>query len=503
MSKRNDANVGKNRLKRCKYVSDEAEEEGGEGKAPEESDGESADGYPSDDSFVAPEDDGEEDDGEEEAVNPLWDYSQGPPSQVHNKVDLTASDSEEEEVKQAVVAPPAPADNAAVPAAAQPPQPEVHDDGKELPPGQDDVDIGQPATKGKFDFRKVRGHFTYKGHIDKDVILKHMGKTTKVASYSIVHEEGAHRKGERPYKHTHALIRWGEAMHVRKADWFDIGGVHPHIQHVDSVAHWSNLVEYHTKAPLGLWTFNTDQGVANPQKDAIEALKTLVGRRATMLEIYEHPAVAVAAQRYPAWFKSVLPLVRQQPEDNFVLSEKPEHSWWIDAITIAIGRDDYAFKYPARTGGRWIFWFWSAAARTGKTTVANHIVSECGTSAQLVKNTERLGTMVHGYVEALCPPIVVFDCGRADPVNEKSAKTFMENLKDGAVTSTMYGGGVQRFQPCTIFVFANEPPQDEFNGGLSADRLSETTFDISEIEDRKKLHALVEKNLVPVPKQDN
>ena len=110
--------------------------------------------------------------------------------------------------------------------------------------------LGQVLGVGNFSDRKFRfqaekGHFTFPGHIDFDIIINKAievggGDQTSVMRISLVHELGADTEAglsaedHRRYEHTHAAIQWTKIIDRRNCRFMDVqwegNEVHPNIQ---------------------------------------------------------------------------------------------------------------------------------------------------------------------------------------------------------------------------------------------------------------------------------
>jgi len=118
-----------------------------------------------------------------------------------------------------------------------------------------------------FKFQSQAAHFTYKTHIDHNIILQ-LFETLKpngstIEWYSIVWEaphntDDAAQQAATPYAHTHAAVRFSKRPNKRGANFADltIDGVviHPHVQPIGQKQHAIRIYNiYHKKAPIQLW----------------------------------------------------------------------------------------------------------------------------------------------------------------------------------------------------------------------------------------------------------
>lgn len=117
--------------------------------------------------------------------------------------------------------------------------------------GSNDVQPG-----GRFLFSSKKGHLTYAGHLDWQVLLSLVGGATELVWYSVVWERG-HGDGDNDgvrYDHTHFAFERKRKLSSRDCRKFDVDGIHPHIRSSIDAEHASRLYwEYHRKEPVQLW----------------------------------------------------------------------------------------------------------------------------------------------------------------------------------------------------------------------------------------------------------
>lgn len=110
----------------------------------------------------------------------------------------------------------------------------------------------------RFLFSSKKGHLTYAGHIERDVLLALVGGAAELVWWSVVWEQGHDGDddggGITPYDHTHFAFERKRKFCTRDVRRFDVGGVHPHIRSSIDAEHASRLYwEYHRKSPVQLW----------------------------------------------------------------------------------------------------------------------------------------------------------------------------------------------------------------------------------------------------------
>ena len=133
---------------------------------------------------------------------------------------------------------------------------------------------GHGHGERKFRFEAMKGHFTFPGHIDMDILAKKAvevggGNPLNVMRISIVHELGSETErgltetDSRRYEHTHMAVQWRKKVDKTSARFMDVEvpidfeqseQVHPNIQCKKSAAWFKGLFyEYHRgkKAKIG------------------------------------------------------------------------------------------------------------------------------------------------------------------------------------------------------------------------------------------------------------
>lgn len=93
-------------------------------------------------------------------------------------------------------------------------------------------------------------HLTYKTHIDHKKLLEHLRQvcSSEMKWWSVVWETG-HSVGT-PYDHTHVAFQLMKRLQTRLSNKFDLDGIHPNVQLLNSKEHIKHVWEYHLKDPL-------------------------------------------------------------------------------------------------------------------------------------------------------------------------------------------------------------------------------------------------------------
>lgn len=137
-----------------------------------------------------------------------------------------------------------------------------------------------------------------------------------------------------------------------------------------------------------------------------------------------------------------------------ILDEKSFYDWQTKVIDIISQPPD----------DRAVYWFWSTAGRTGKSTFAKYLVAK--KNALFFEEGRKADIMKLIFDADLDDKnLIVIDIPRANR-NKVSYKSI-ESIKNGMIYSSKYEGGYKLFNSPHVIVFANEPPDEE---QLSADR---------------------------------
>lgn len=132
----------------------------------------------------------------------------------------------------------------------------------------------------------------------------------------------------------------------------------------------------------------------------------------------------------------------------------PNKDWQIDILNIINTEAD----------DRTVHWFWSNAGGVGKSQFAKYCVA---TQNCLFFEEGKKADIMHLIFEAPEERLhtMIIDVPRAN--GNKVSYKAIESIKNGMIYSPKYEGGYKLFNSPHIFVFANEPPQEE---QLSSDR---------------------------------
>ena len=116
----------------------------------------------------------------------------------------------------------------------------------------DITDLGRDLTagckKGEFRLNAKQIHLTYKTHLIKAEFKAWLydlcGGDDRVDELYLAHESGDKAV---PYPHTHVVCKLGFRPNWKNASKLDYNSIHPHIQVLQTKAHWDNAVRYMAK----------------------------------------------------------------------------------------------------------------------------------------------------------------------------------------------------------------------------------------------------------------
>jgi len=126
---------------------------------------------------------------------------------------------------------------------------------------------------------------------------------------------------------------------------------------------------------------------------------------------------------------------------------------------------------------RSIYWVWSEAGKTGKTSFVKHMLD---TGNTVVINKGKYSDMMNQMfnipydpTDAVYPDTVLVDIPRS---MRRISYAALEAIKSGIITNSKYETGTKRIPDVHIVVFANFPP-DKKNRDISSDVIIEINVD--------------------------
>lgn len=274
----------------------------------------------------------------------------------------------------------------------------------------------------KFRFANQYVMLTYKTWIEKKAMRQYFKDNFGAKEVEIAHETGAEG-----YQHTHIVINFGKAFQSRNVRVFDINEIHPHIQPFKR-HEWDTKINYIAKE---------DPENAHLKK---KTLPTLASKIWTCETVHE----ALLTAQKPSDVPGIIALYNNKPKfekiDNFELRK-----WQQEVYNMLQTKAD----------DRKIIWIRDKNGGAGKSRFAKFMALNHG--AVLLKQFGALRDVSQIIADAVekgwNQQVIMIDLARS--FADRDIYTALENLKDGAVTSTKYAGKTVTFESPHIVVTAN------------------------------------------------
>lgn len=306
--------------------------------------------------------------------------------------------------------------------------------------------------------------FTYKTHINKkklEEFFKHVSPKREISFFRAAHENG---DVECNYLHTHLLISWTTPMVTKNQRNFDfpiveegeVVYIHPHIKVLKNLKAVQDAKKYIAKEDPE----NADL-IITTTVTIMNQVETAQSQKEFFREIIESDS--------NAWKNSLaLEKIYQifRPHKSVVNNWNPHFSWHHHLVWIL----------EKKVNPRKIIWIFDRKGNTGKTAIARYLYCLDPESVLLSKDmgvSRDAATIVssaleHGWNSKIC----LIDLPR-NAENHGRMYQWLEEIKDGFVTTVKYHGETQIFPNPHLVVFSNWPPKVK---ALSIDR-----WDIMEI----------------------
>lgn len=303
----------------------------------------------------------------------------------------------------------------------------------------------QVEVEREFRINNKRLLFTYSqaGHFNKDEFTGWMRSlfTIPIVTIRMAHENG--ENGDNP--HTHAVVEWERAVQTRNKRLFDYNGFHPNIKPLPSAKAMIDALDYIAKE---------DPANADLKKKASGGLVNLVNRHKTLID-----AIGAEAEKFTdvSGIMQIFNLKNNVPKR---FNWEPHLDWHHELVAMCEETPD----------PRKIIWYYDSAGNNGKTAMAKWlymnypndwlVCKDMGTSrdaATIVTNALSSGWTGWGFI---------LDLPRSAE-NHTRIYSYLEEIKDGFVTSQKYNGRTAVFDNPHVVVMANWLPQVH---ALSRDR---------------------------------
>lgn len=296
------------------------------------------------------------------------------------------------------------------------------------------------SNEKKFRFQNSAALLTYKRHINKHNYVRWFTKLTNQTPVFIrlAHETGSHEDGGEDYNHTHVVFKVEKRIDTINQRFFDYKDVHPHIKVLKHKKAIDDAKRYIAKEDpenedllddenivKGIWAKNSVQDAlttyVKKPADAM-GIVTLFNMKACNVEINDEDIPNMR------WHQELMKEVSEKP----TISQRRKVVWYCDPNG---GCEKTKFaRYQILTNPS--MWFVSKDMGTSKD------------AATVIKNALSAGWTGHG---------MIIDLPR-QARNHKRMYTYIEEIKDGMVTTQKYNGQTCVFNIPHLIIFANWMP---------------------------------------------
>jgi len=298
-----------------------------------------------------------------------------------------------------------------------------------------------PVPESKFRFQNSMAMLTYKTHLDKSKYVEWFtNKIAKPLFIRLAHETGSAEDEEDKYDHTHVIFKLKTAFQTRDQRFFDYESIHPHIKVYKYNKALEDAKKYIAKEDPENSDLLIDDGPNVAEKiwdqktlqDAVKLCKS-ASEAMGIIAIYNLKKSAVVIDEED--------LPKQKWQKDFIQERKLP---------------------PTAAQRRQVTWYVDEIGNTGKTNLARYllvtepnswfIAKDMGTSrdcATIVQNALATGWNGHG---------IILDLPRT-AMNHDRMYAYIEEIKDGLVTSQKYSGKTSVFNKPHLIIFANWKPK--------------------------------------------
>lgn len=275
---------------------------------------------------------------------------------------------------------------------------------------------------------------TYRTHLKKDNYIQWFiaRSTKKVDFIRLAHETG----GEGEYEHTHVLVSYVSAFQTRDCRYFDYNTIHPHIKTLPNKKAFEDAKKYIAKE--------------DPENADLLTKKDIVSN------ICSQPTLGDAINNY--WggnftnINGITAIYNLKSSVPKRFTFEPTAQWQLDLVNMCEEDPD----------PRTIVWYYDKRGNNGKTAMGKWlhinypndwlICKDMGTTrdaATIVSNALAKGWTGWGFL---------LDLPRSAESHTR-IYAYLEEIKDGFVTSQKYNGSTHVFDSPHVVVMANWLPQ--------------------------------------------
>lgn len=323
----------------------------------------------------------------------------------------------------------------------------------------------------KFYFQSKYCLLTYKHHISKKEYIdwfKTLG--VKIVNIRLAHESGDNDEST-PYEHTHVVAKFDERFQSKNCRIFDFSGVltngeleediHPNIKRLPNEKAYKDALIYIAKE-------DPENEDLKENKSLYEKVKNCKNIDEALTKYVKKPSDVLGISTLYQFGYDGDYRIRKIEDRNIIL--KPWQKTLFDILQ----------KLP---DDRKIIWIYDHNGNTGKSFFAEYmneydrskyrVFTDLGNNkdaSTVVENELKSGWMQHGCF---------INLARQTEHHERMY-TYLENIKDGRMTTTKYSGKTIKFNTPHLIVFANFPPM--------VNKLSMDRWDIYHIEKNELIH---------------
>lgn len=299
------------------------------------------------------------------------------------------------------------------------------------------VDRKGKKTEKAFRFQCDKGLLTYKTHINKEKYIAWFAKKIKQEPIfiRIGHETGE----DETYNHSHVVFQTAKRIDTTSERFFDYKKIHPHIKKLPGKKAINDAKKYIAKEDPENEDLLEEENIADAIwrktdiKDALRAFCKKPSDAGGIITMYNMKA------------------------DNIEITDEdiPSEPWHEEFMTNTAER-------PNRRQKRQVTWYYDKKGGAGKTMLARYlkitepnkwfVAKDMGTSkdaATVISNALSSGWTSHG---------IIIDFPRSAE-NHKRIYSYIEEIKDGFVTTQKYQGATCVFNIPHLIVFANWLPK--------------------------------------------
>lgn len=329
---------------------------------------------------------------------------------------------------------------------------------------------GKDMRKGKFRFLNARALLTYKHHLDKKQLKRHL---KDIAKYHGWQYEGEHEKfnvtkfeciiahetsdKKNKYDHTHVYINFSRQVSARECNFLDF--THVHEDETEEVIHCNIKVVKKTPERVIAYVCKQDPALEELREQyPLDKIKFAKGDKKSGDGFAWFDAIqgcttleqAYRLARGPGDFPGIEKAFQLRKKVGLMILHFKPYGWQLDFLKLVSGRPNF----------RTINWWFERLGKSGKNTIAQWLMATQPTKffaiqglSKVADVAEQLKNALHDGWDGHC---IIINLPRIFEDKDYIA-TCLEVIKDGLISSTKYSGRTMVFNPPHVVVFANWP----------------------------------------------